>query len=151
VRYGGCVKETGGSLDKMSFSRDGEEGGCMLFFIPIADILSDREEVGVVKTVLVGGVGSIRDGVSFVCDMRGARRLTGRLSHSLGVGVIFAVGVVAEAGVLEGVFSFGGVDVDPGRSIETDGLSFDDFGVSGWTRMGLVGEVGLERSQFTIF
>jgi len=64
--------------------------------------------------------------------------------------VISAVDVATEAGVLESVFSFGGMDVGLGRSIEADGLSFDDFGVSRRARTGLVGEVELERSQFTI-
>ena len=123
----------------------------MLFFIAVANILSDRKEVGMAETVLIGGVGSIRDGVSFVRDVRGAGRLTGRLSHSLGGGVIFAVDVAAEAGVLKSVFSFGGVDVGLGRSVETDSLSFDNFGVSRWAGAGLVGGTEFERSQFTTF
>jgi len=83
----------------------------MLFFIAIAHILSNCEEVGVAETVLVSGIGSIGDGVGFGRDMRGVGRLTGRLSHASRGGVIFAVGVVAEAGVFEGVFSFRRVDV----------------------------------------
>src|SRR5712671_3612655 len=130
MRYGGGVEEAGSSLNEMSFSGNGEKGGCVLFFIAVANILSDREEVGMAETVLIGRVGSIRDGVLFVCDVRGARRLIGRLSHSLGGGVVLAIGVAAEAGVLEGVFSFGGVDVGLGRSIETDSLPFDDFSIS---------------------
>ena len=43
--------------------------------------------------------------------------------------MVFAVGVVAEAGMLEGVFLFGRVDVGLRRPIEADGLSFDDFGI----------------------
>ena len=86
----------------------------MLFFIAVANILSDREEVRMVETVLIGRVGPIRDGVPFICDVRGAGRLTGRLSHSLGGGMILAIGVVAQTGVLEGMFSFGGMDVGLG-------------------------------------
>ena len=123
----------------------------MLLFTAVANVLSDREEVGMVETVLVGRIGSVRDGVFFICDVRGAGRLTGRLSHSLGDGMVLAIDVAAEAGVLESVFSFGGMDVGLGRSIETDGLSFDNFGVSWWARAGLVGGVEPERSQFTIF
>src|SRR5712671_7308940 len=100
MRYGGGVEEAGSSLNEMSFSGNGEEGGCVLFLIAVANVLSDCEEVGMVETVLIGRVGSIRDGVPFVCDVRGAGRLTGRLSHSLGIGVVSAVGVVAETGVL---------------------------------------------------
>jgi len=114
VRHRGGVKETGGSLDEVSFPRNGEEGGCVLFLIAVANILSDRKEVGVAETVLIGRIGSIRDGVSFACDVRGAGRLTGRLSHSLGGGVVPAVDVATETGVLESVFSFGGVDVGLG-------------------------------------
>jgi len=98
-------------LDKVSFSRNGEEGGCMLLFIAITNVLSDCEEVGVVETVLVGRVGSIRNGIPFGRDVRGAGRLTGRLSHSLGGGMILAVDVAAKTGVLESVFPFGGVNV----------------------------------------
>jgi len=65
--------------------------------------------------------------------------------------VIFAIDVVTETGVLESVFSFGGVDVGLGRSIETDSLSFDNFGVSRWARTGLIGGIEFERSQFTTF
>ena len=82
----------------------------MLLFIAITNVLSDCEEVGVVETVLVGRVGSIRNGIPFGRDVRGAGRLTGRLSHSLGGGMILAVDVVTEASVLEGVFSLGGMD-----------------------------------------
>jgi len=101
----------------------------VLFFIAIAHILSDCEEVRVAEAVLVGGIGSIGDGVGFSRDVRGAGRLTGQLSHASRGGVVFAVGVVAEAGMLEGVFLFGRVDVGLRRPIEADGLSFDDFGI----------------------
>ena len=103
----------------------------MLFFIAIAHVLSDCEEVRVAEAVLVSGIGSIGDGVGFGRDVRGVGHLTGRLSHASRDGVVFAVGVVTKAGVLKGVFSFGGMDVDSGRLIEANGLSFDDFGV-GW-------------------
>ena len=83
----------------------------MLFFIAVANVLSDRKEGRVAETVLVGGVGSVGDGIPFSCDVGGAGRLTGRLSHSLGSSVIPAVDVVAEARVLESVFSFGAMDV----------------------------------------
>jgi len=129
MRYGGGVEEAGGSLNKMGFPRDGEESGRMLFFIAVADVLSDREEVGVTEAVLFGGIGPVRDGISFHRDVGGMRRLIGRLSHSLRGGVVFTVGVAAETGVLKGVLSFGGVNVDRGRSVEADGLSFDNFGV----------------------
>ena len=150
MRYGGGIEETGGSLDEMSLPRDGEEGGCVLLFIAVANVLSDREEVRVVEAVLISGVGSVGDGVSFSRDVRGAGRLTGRLSHSLGGGVISAVDVTTETGVLEGMFSFRGVDVGLRRSIEADSLSFDNFGVSRWARTGLIEGVELDRSQFTI-
>jgi|SRR5712671_4613368 len=149
--YGGGVKEAGSPLDKMSFSRDGEEGGCVLLFTPVANVLGDRKEVGVAETVLVGGVGSVGDGILFSRDVRGAGDLTGRLSHASGGGVIPAVDISAEAGMLEGVFSFGGMDVVLGQSIEVDSLSLDDFGVGRWVREDLVGGGELERSQFTIF
>ena len=129
MRYGGGIEEAGGSLDEMSFPRDGEEGGCMLLLVAVANVLSDREEVRVVEAVLIGRIGSVGDGISFSHDVGGAGYLTGRLSHSLRGGVIFAVDVATETGVLKGVFSFGGMDVGLGRSVEVDGLSFDDFGV----------------------
>jgi len=65
--------------------------------------------------------------------------------------VIFAVGVVAKTGMLESVFSFGGVDVDLRRSIEADGSSFNDLGIGRQAGEDLIGEMGLERSQFTSF
>src|SRR5712671_3470990 len=129
MRYGGGAEEAGGSLNEMGFPRDSEEGSRMLFFIAVANVLSDCEEVGMSEAVLFGRVGTVRDGVSLGCDVGRAGRLIGRLSHSSGGSVIFAVGVAAEIGVLEGVFSFGGMNVDLGRLVETDGLSFDDFGV----------------------
>jgi len=123
----------------------------VLLFTAVANILSDCEEVRVVEVVLVGGVSSVGDGIPFSCDVGGTGRLTGRLSHSLGSGVISAVNVTAETGVLEGVFSFRGVDVGLRRSIEVDSLSFDDLGVGRWAREDLIGGVEFERSQFTTF
>jgi len=73
--------------------------------------------------VLIGRVGPVRDGVPLVRDVGGVGRLTGRLSHSSGDGMVFAVSVTTEAEVLESVFSFGGVDVSLRRSVEADGLS----------------------------
>jgi len=112
MRYGGSVEETGGSLDEVGLSRDSEEGGCVLLLIAVTNVLSDREEVRVAEAVLVSGVGSVGDGVLLGRDVRGVGCLTSRLSHSLGGGVVSAVDVAAKAGVLEGVFLLGGVDVD---------------------------------------
>ena len=56
-------------------------------------------------------------------------RLTWRLTHRLGVGVVFAVGIAAEVGMLESVLAFGGMDIGLRGTIEADGLSFDDVGV----------------------
>ena len=106
----------------------------MLFFIAIAHVLSDCEEVGVAEAVLVGGIGSLGGGIGFGRDVGGARRLTGRLSHVSRGGVIFAVDVATEAGVLKCVFSFGRVDINLRRPIETNGLSFGDIGVGQWVR-----------------
>jgi len=86
----------------------------VLFFIAVANILSECEEVGMVETVLLGRIGSIGDGILFGRDVRGAGRLTGRLSHSLRVGVVLAIDVATKTGVLESVFSFGRVDVGLG-------------------------------------
>ena len=72
----------------------------MLFLIAVTNILSDREEVGVAEVVLISGIGPIRNGVTFSRDVRGVGCLTGRLSHTLGSGVVFTVDVVAKAGVL---------------------------------------------------
>ena len=111
MRYGGGVEETWGPLDEMSFSRNGEKGGRVLLFIAIANVLSDREEVGVAETVLIGGIGSIGDRIPLSCDVGRMGRLTSRLSHGLKGGVVFTVGVVAETRVLESVFVLGGVNV----------------------------------------
>jgi len=83
----------------------------VLFLIVIANVLSDCEEVGVTEAVLVCGVGSVGDGVFLGRDVGGTGRLTGRLSHLLGVGMVSAIDVVAETRVLKRVFSLGGVDV----------------------------------------
>ena len=63
---------------------------------------------------MLGGIGSIGSGVTLGRDVRRAGCLTGRLSHVLRSGVVLAVDVVAEARVLESVFSFGAMDVDLG-------------------------------------
>ena len=86
----------------------------MLFFIAVLNVLSDCKEVGVTEVVLVSGIGSIRSGVTLGRDVGGMGCLTGRLSHILRGGVVPAVGVVAEARVLESVFSFGAMDVGSG-------------------------------------
>ena len=122
----------------------------MLLFIAITNVLSDCEEVRVAEAILVSGVGSVRDGVSLGRDMGRTGCLTGRLSHSLRVGVVPAVDVATETGVLECVFSFGGVYVGSRRLVETDSLSFNDVGVGRWARESLIGGVGFERSQFMI-
>jgi len=123
----------------------------VLFLRAVASVLSDGEEFRVAGAVLIGGVGPVRDRISLSCDVGGVGNLTGRLSHALGGGVIFTVGVMAEAGMLEGMLVFGTMYIRLGRSVETDSLSVDDFGVGWWAREDLVGEVELERSQFTTF
>jgi len=65
--------------------------------------------------------------------------------------VILAVDIVAEAGVLEGVFAFSAMDVGHGRVIEVDSLSLDNFGVSGWSGEQAVGGVVLWSSQDMTF
>src|SRR5712672_1023468 len=105
----------------------------MLFLRAVASVLSDIEGLGVLGTVLVGGVGPVGNRVVFGCDVGGTRCLTGRLSHVLGAGVILAIDIVAEAGVLEGVFAFSAMNVGRGRAIEADSLSLDNFGVSRWS------------------
>ena len=49
----------------------------MLFFIAISNVLSDCKEVRVAEAVLIGGVGSVGDGVFVGRDVRGAGCLTG--------------------------------------------------------------------------
>ena len=83
----------------------------MLFSAWIIALLRGFKELGVVNTIFIGGAGPIRDEVSFSCDVGGAGHLTGRLTHVLRIGVVFAVGIVTEARVLEGVFTFRGMDV----------------------------------------
>jgi len=77
IRYGGGVEEVGGPLDKVCFSRDGEEGGCVLLLSAVANVLSNSEKLRVVGAVFVHGVGTIRDEVIFGRDVGGAGRLTG--------------------------------------------------------------------------
>jgi len=83
----------------------------MLLSAQIVSSLQGLEEFGVVDAILVGGIGSIRDEIFFGCDVGRAGHLTGRLTHILWTGVVFAVGVVTEARVLKGMFAFGGMDV----------------------------------------
>jgi len=104
----------------------------VLFLRAVASVLSDGEEFRVAGVVLIGGVGPVRDRISLSCDVGGAGNLTGRLSHALGGGVIFTVGVMAEAGMLEGMLVFGTMYVRLGRLVETDSLSVDNFGIGWW-------------------
>ena len=77
----------------------------MLFSAWIVALLRGLKEFGVVNLVFLGGVGSVGDEVFFGCDMGGVGYLTGWLTHGLGAGMVLAIGVVAEAGVLEGMFA----------------------------------------------
>ena len=117
------MEEVGTPLDKVCFSCDSEEGGGMLFPTWVISILKSWGEV------------------FFDRPRRGW--LTWRLTHNLGVGMVLAIGVVTEARMLEGVFTFRGVDVRPGGAIEADGLSLDDFGVRWWMGQCAVGGVML--------
>jgi len=65
--------------------------------------------------------------------------------------VVLVVDVVTEVSMLEGVFMFRGVNVRLRQVIEVDGLSFDDFSVSGWLRECTVGGVVLWSSQDATF
>ena len=77
------MEEVGTPLDKVCFSCNSEKGGGMLFPAWVISILDNWGEV--------------------FFDRTGRGWLTRRLTHSSGSGVILAVGVVAEAGMLEGV------------------------------------------------
>ena len=77
--------------------------------------------------------------------------MTGQLTHALWAGVVFAISVVTEAGVLWSVHSLGRADVVTGGTVEADGLSFDDFGIGRVVRGRLIGGVGLWRSQVITF
>ena len=77
----------------------------------IVSLLWGLEEFRIVDAILGGGIGPIRDEISFGRDVGGAGHLTGQLTHGLWVGVVLAVGVVAKAGVLESVFSFRAMNV----------------------------------------
>jgi len=83
----------------------------VLFSTWIIAPLRGFEELGVVNAIFISGVGPVGDEVFFGCDVRGVGHLTGQLTHVLRTGVVFAVGVMTEARVLEGMFAFGGVDV----------------------------------------
>jgi len=114
IWYSWGVKKVWGSLDKVCFSRDGEEGGHVLLLSAVASFLSDSEKLGIADAVFICGVGPIRGEVAFSCDVGGARHLAGWLSHVLQVGMIFAVDVVTETGVLESVLTFRGMYVGAG-------------------------------------
>jgi len=77
----------------------------------IVPLMWSFEEFGIVDAIFAGGVGPIGDGVSFRCDMGGKGDLTRRLTRGLQAGMVLAVGIMAEARMLEGVFAFGGVNV----------------------------------------
>ena len=62
----------------------------------------------------VHNIDPIRGEVAFSCDVGGARHLAGWLSHVLWVGMILAVDVVTETGVLESVLTFRGMYVGAG-------------------------------------
>jgi len=83
----------------------------MLLSTWIVSLLWGLEEFGIVDAILGGGIGPVGDGISFGRDVGGAGHLTGWLTHGLRVGVVLAVGVVAKAGVLESVFTFGAMNV----------------------------------------
>jgi len=70
------------------------------------EVSSGGEKLRVLGLVPIHGVRSARDQVIMGRDMGGVTFLMGRLSHSLGIGVVFAVEVATEGGVLEGVFTF---------------------------------------------
>jgi len=72
------------------------------------------------------------------------------VSHSSGGGVILAVCIMTEAGMLEGMFTFGAMDEGLRRPIKTDGMSLDDLGVGGLSRKSLIGGVESRRSQDAI-
>ena len=77
----------------------------MLLSAWIVSLLWSFEEFGIVDVIFAGRVGPIGDGVSFGRDMGGKGHLTRWLTHGLWAGVVLAVGVVAEARMLEGVFA----------------------------------------------
>jgi len=63
--------------------------------------------------------------------------------------VVFAVCVVTEARVLEGVFAFGAMDKGLRRLIEVDSVSLDNFSIGGFLSERPVRGVELWRSQDT--
>jgi len=82
-----------------------------LFSTWIIAPLRGFEELRVVDAIFVGGIGPVGDEVFFGCDVGGAGHLTGWLTHVLWTGVVFAVDIVTEARVLEGVLAFRGVNI----------------------------------------
>jgi len=65
--------------------------------------------------------------------------------------VVFAVEVVAEARMLEGVLSFRVVDKGLRRPIEMDSVSLNNFSIGGLSSVCLVGSVEPWRSQDATF
>src|SRR5712671_6370412 len=111
----------------MCLSRDSEEGGGMLLLAWMIPTLQDWDEV--------------------FFDRIGRGWLTWWLTHSLGVGVVFAVEIAAEVGMLESVLAFGGMDVGFRGTIEADGLSFDDVGIRRGLGQTAVGDVICEAAR----
>jgi len=68
----------------------------------------------------------------------------------LRVGMILAVSIMTEAGMLESVLAFRRMDVEVGGAVKADGLSFDDFSISRLLGEHLIGGVELRRSQVVI-
>jgi len=76
----------------------------------VDDFFSGGVEFGVSGTVSSRGVSATRDRVAGGRDMGGVAFQGHWVSHSSGGGVVLAVRVVAEAGMLEGVLTFGTMD-----------------------------------------
>ena len=85
------VEKVGATLDEVCFSGHRKKGGSMLFSTWVVTFKGGSDKV--------------------IFDCSGWGWLTWRLTHSLGAGVVFVVGVATEARVLEGVFALGGVKV----------------------------------------
>jgi len=56
IWYSWGVKKVWGSLDKVCFSGDGEEGGHMLLLSAVASFLSNSEKLGIADAVFICGV-----------------------------------------------------------------------------------------------
>ena len=85
------VEKVGTTLDKVCLSGHSKEGGSMLLSAWIIAFERSGDEV--------------------IFNRSGRGWLTRRLTYSLWTGMVFAIGVVTEARVLEGVFAFRGVDI----------------------------------------